>query len=285
MLTLQKGYFYNSLTSKREDDQALKLCIEETVSNLLTSDTSLKKPGILLGKIQSGKTKAFLGVIALAFDSGYDITIILTKGTKALAEQTLKRLHEDFGSFEDDSKVQVHDIMYFPKNLVPYELSQKLIIVAKKETNNLKRVLAALTETYPDLKNKKVLIVDDEADFASISFHKEKDSGIIEQGKIAKQIDEIRTRVEQSDFLQVTATPYSLYLQPGIEDCKDGLFPPKRPAFTVLLPIHKDYVGGDYYFVESENKDSPASYVYEEVSIEELEALKASKTKKSDRRS
>src|SRR3989344_4471039 len=140
---MEKGYFYNTLTDSRKDDSTLKGCIEETVAKLIESDTSLKKPGILLGKVQSGKTRAFLGVIALAFDNKYDIAIILTKGTKPLTEQTLKRLHEDFQVFEEDNKVQIHDIMFFPKNMVPYELSQKLIIVAKKETNNLKRVLNA----------------------------------------------------------------------------------------------------------------------------------------------
>ena len=225
-------------------------------------------------------------MIALAFDNDYDIAIILTKGTKPLTEQTLKRLHDDFGQFEEDNKVQIHDIMFFPKNMVPYELNQKLIIIVKKETNNLKRVIENLTNTYPDLKNKEGLIVDDEADFASISFHKEKESGLIEQGKIAKQIDEIRTRVDKSDFLQVTATPYSLYLQPDDSENDDGLFPPKRPAFTVLVPIHKDYIGGDYYFIESEKDGSVASHIYEEVSIEELEVLKATKTlKRADRRS
>ncbi len=285
-MALEKGNFYNTLTENRKDDDALKACIEETVEKLIDSDTSSKKPGILLGKVQSGKTRAFLGVMALAFDNEYDIAVILTKGTKPLTEQTLKRLHEDFGQFEEDNKVQVHDIMFFPKNMVPYELSQKLIIVAKKETNNLKRVLNNLTNTYPDLKSKKILIIDDEADFASISFHKEKESGLIEQGKIAKQIDEIRTKVEQSDFLQVTATPYSLYLQPDDDESEDGLFPPKRPAFTVLVPIHKDYVGGDYYFIESEQEGTAASHVYEEVPPEELEILKATKRlKRADRRS
>lgn len=285
-MSLQKGNFYNTLTANRKDDEELKACIEDTVEKLMASDTSTKKPGILLGKVQSGKTRTFLGVMALAFDNGYDIAIILTKGTKPLTEQTLKRLHEDFGQFEEDNKAQVYDIMFFPKNMVLYELSQKLIIVAKKEINNLKRVLNDLTNTYPDLKNKKILIIDDEADFASISFHKEKASGLVEQGKIAKQIDEIRTRVEQSDFLQVTATPYSLYLQPDDDEGEDGLFPPKRPAFTVLVPIHKDYVGGDYYFIESEKEGTAASYVYEEVPPEELEILKATKKlKRADRRS
>ena len=131
-MPIQKGNFYNTLTANRKDDDALKACIEDTVEKLMASDTSTKKPGILLGKVQSGKTRTFLGVMALAFDNGYDIAIILTKGTKPLTEQTLKRLHEDFGQFEEDNKAQVYDIMFFPKNMVPYELSQKLIIVAKK---------------------------------------------------------------------------------------------------------------------------------------------------------
>src|SRR3989339_1655846 len=139
------GTLYNKLSEKRKDSADLKSCIEKTVTKLLGSETDLKKPGILLGKVQSGKTRAFLGVMALAFDNDYDITIILTKGTKPLTEQTLKRLHEDFQVFEEDSKVQIHDIMLFPKNMVPYELSQKLIIVAKKETNNLRHVLSTLT--------------------------------------------------------------------------------------------------------------------------------------------
>lgn len=206
-MSLQKGDFYNTLTAIRHDDENLKHCIEETVTKLIASDTDSNKPGILLGKVQSGKTRTFLGVIALAFDNSYDIAIVLTKGTKPLTEQTLKRLHEDFGSFEEDAKVQIHDIMFFPKNMVQYELSQKLIIVAKKETHNLTRVLNALTTTYPDLKSKKVLIIDDEADFASISFHKDRESGLVDQGKIAKQIDELRTRVDIIVYESFHGTP------------------------------------------------------------------------------
>ena len=79
----QQG-FYDRLRIVRGDDDGLASCIEQTVSKLAAQDTSSKRPGILLGKIQSGKTRAFIGVIALAFDQGYDIAIILTKGTKAL---------------------------------------------------------------------------------------------------------------------------------------------------------------------------------------------------------
>ena len=84
-----KGEFYNNLSTKRNDSGELKLCMEDTVQKLLENDINVNKPGMLLGKIQSGKTRVFIGIIALAFDNGYDMAIVLTKGTKALSQQTL----------------------------------------------------------------------------------------------------------------------------------------------------------------------------------------------------
>ena len=105
----------------------------------------------------------------------------------------------------------------------------------------MRRILEKLASIYPDLREKKVLIIDDEADYASVSFRKHAEA--VEVGRISSQIDEVRKIVKEADYLQVTATPYSLYLQPTtLEDKFEFL--PKRPAFTVLLPIHKKYIGG-----------------------------------------
>jgi hypothetical protein len=72
-----------------------------------------------------------------------------------------------------------------------------------------------------------------------------------------------------------------LYLQPEEFEIKDIVFfKPIRPAFTVLLPKYEGYIGGDYYFEESQDRNSIASYIYEEVSPDELKTLK-----KEDRRS
>jgi hypothetical protein len=236
---------------------------------------------MLLGKIQSGKTRAFIGIIALAFDEGYDMAIVLTKGTKALTQQTYERLRRDFRAFLDADRIKICDIMHLPQSFRKFELQQKLIIVVKKETNNLKRIIKALTETYPDLSSKKLLIVDDEADYASIGFKHTEEEGI-QLNKIPKQIDELRQKVARSDFLQVTATPYSLYLQPLdiTIPTVTAVFKPIRPSFTVVLPEYPGYVGGDFYFLDSENDESIASNVYEEISVEELEILK-----EEDRRS
>jgi hypothetical protein len=125
-----------------------------------------------------------------------------------------------------------------------------------------------------------VLIVDDEADLASVRFRASRETDDIEQGTIAQQIDDLRRMLPTCAFLQVTATPYSLYLQPEnyAPTGSDFVFEPKRPAFTELLPIHPAYVGGDRYFGDH-GPDEPEYYLWHEVSKDELDALR-----KADRR-
>jgi hypothetical protein len=60
------------------------LCAEETVKELLQKATTSDHPGMLLGKVQSGKTRTFISILALAFDNGFDIAIVLSKNSRAL---------------------------------------------------------------------------------------------------------------------------------------------------------------------------------------------------------
>ncbi|MBD0328106.1 MAG: DEAD/DEAH box helicase family protein, partial [Pyrinomonadaceae bacterium] len=232
------GEFFPKFAQDKSYSSEAKEAIQKTVQQLLEQPTTASKPGMLLGKIQSGKTKTFMGVIALAFDNTFDVTIVLTKGTKALARQTLERISEEFSDFIKDDLLQVFDILTIPPGLTRYELNQKLIFVVKKQVDNLDRLSKVIFETYPALADKRMLLIDDEADYASIGFRKSKEEGIV-INKIARQIDELRKGLTNPAFLQVTATPYSLYLQPEdlkIEE-KQQAFKPIRPAFTVLVPV------------------------------------------------
>jgi hypothetical protein len=268
--------FYAELREARGDDEALQHCIESVVDQLETA-VDPDKPGMLLGKIQSGKTRAFLGIIARAFDRGFDIAIVLTKGTKTLASQTVKRIGRDFKEFIDDDRMILFDIMSTPEALTKPELRRKIIIVAKKEVNNLSRIQSLFDKDYPQLREKKVLLVDDEADLASVRFTKKKGESDYDQGAIATQMDCLRDTLPGIAFLQVTATPYALYLQP--ENYEQALptrevFYPKRPAFTELLPIHDAYVGGEDYF-GGWGADDPRYYLYVEVNDREHDALRS----------
>ncbi len=201
---------------------------------------------MLLGKVQSGKTRTFISVLALAFDNGFDIAIVLSKNSKALIEQTYKRLRSEFAMFVEDGELDIYDIMSAPKVFGKFELDSKLIFVAKKQDDNLRRLIE-LFQNHPKMATKRVIIVDDEADSASIGYSKKGD--INEANKIAAQISTLRSVIPNVSFLQVTATPYSLYLQPTEVEVDNVVeFKPMRPAFTKLVPVPLEYVGGDTYF-------------------------------------
>lgn len=112
-------------------------------------------------------------------------------------------------------------------------------------------------EHYPELSNKRILVIDDEADYASVSYEQNREKNRVELRVIANQIDEIRGKISQLFYLQVTATPYSLYLQPD-DEITGGFngYQPKRPAFTTILPTHDKYVGGELYFEKAKEKSS-----------------------------
>jgi hypothetical protein len=249
-------------------------CAEDTTAELLEQATTSDHPGMLLGKVQSGKTRTFISILALAFDSGFDIAIVLSKNSTALIEQTAKRLNSEFKMFTDDGELDIYDIMHAPNSFGAFELDSKLIFVAKKQKDNLRRLID-LFKNNPAVASKRTLIIDDEADNASIGYTKKED--LIEAQKIATQITKLRSAINESSYLQVTATPYSLYLQPTEIEVANVLeFKPTRPAFTKLVPVPSDYVGGETYFGESARSetDTLESLIHHTIDPKEFDRLK-----------
>lgn len=266
------GMFYG--VKKTDYDQKTSKCIVEAMEKLENIED---KPLMMLGKIQSGKTRSFIGVTALAFDNGYDLAIILTKNSNALAKQTVARMEQEFSGFKDDDIIDIFDIMCVPQELSKFELDKKLIIVVKKEKNNIPRMIGFI-EKYSLGNEKRCLIIDDEADFCSIGFEKNKDTEEYDLRKIASQINSLREHIS-CRFIQVTATPYALYLQPETIELKHGdKIVPIKPADTVLVPYGDKYIGGDYYFDEEKNPLN--KYLFYAVTDDELSIIKSQDRRK-----
>ena len=101
---IRAGRIFNSIQGTGKDTEELKAKVVETTARLLDFETNLDRPGMLLGKIQSGKTSAFMRIVGLGFDNGFDIAVVLTKGTVALTNQTVRRLNKTFlSSIQNDS--------------------------------------------------------------------------------------------------------------------------------------------------------------------------------------
>lgn len=270
----------------------LKKCIEDTCqycidNTLLNTKEKINKPIMMLGKIQSGKTRAFTGLIALAFDNDFDIVFILTKNSKALVQQTVSRMKQEFGPFISKRTVVVADIMKANSKISGYQLERKNIIVAKKEKNNIDKLIEFI-KNYSINESKKCLIIDDEADTTGIGYNKIKGMDEFTLRAVSAKVNEMRGNLDGCVFVEVTATPYALYLQP--EFAENNLLKPIKPQETILVPHGKEYIGGDYYFISGKDDDHPASLIFQAMSQEEGDLVadqkrKGKKSKIEDRRS
>lgn len=285
--TLKNHYSYGVMPDEK------KKCVEDTVSQLLEDEEHAEEPGLLLGKIQCGKTDTFEDIIGLSFDRGVDIAIVITKGTNALVNQTIKRMKHDYRYFkpsdnlDQKATINIFDIMKIKNGLKPAQAANKVVIVSKKNAKNLEHLIKLFAEKCPFLKKKKVLIVDDEADFASRNYKSVHLSPVMdengnpvaqdretEMAKISQQIDDFRKVPEYCRYLQVTATPYCLYLQPQGELNLNGkIVKPFKPRFTSLVPIHDKYIGGQQYLEESKNVDSMYHHLFHQVDQKCMDVL------------
>lgn len=254
-----------------------------SVASAIPSNTTRKldDPGLLLGKVQCGKTDTFVKIIGMCFDEGIDIAVVMTKGTNALATQTLTRLQKEFEAFQEpDDPDQLGIIVDDVRNrrivgFRPAEIrDNKIILVVMKEDDNV-TALINLFQNNARLKEKNVLLVDDEADFVSRSYRLEPKSKEEQLAVIAGLIDSFRRIPASCPYLLVTATPYSIILQPG--GCillNNGIALPFRPGFVELVPVHDKYIGGEQYFVESQDPNSLFSNLYVPVSEKCLDIMR-----------
>lgn len=259
---------YNYLSKKIGYSNALITCIDDTYNHLTNQpgfDTSI--PGLLLGRIQSGKTRAFVGVMAKAFDNGFDACIVLTKPDDGLVMQTKARMEQDFEDFLDDTNIYPQNVVrvYDVKkkiNLSALEVSYKNIFVLHKNQR-----LKAMKDTLDTcFVGKKVLVIDDEADFVSRTFYTKKK--VVSGGITGFRIDDLTNNPDiDCYYLQVTGTPYSLLLQPNETiEVDNGIMSCFHPRFTVLVPTHDRYVGGEHYFVKSLDMTSMCSLLTHTIS-------------------
>lgn len=263
------GYFFECVKQLNHYSEEEIEVMQRTKEQLKAHSTDTFRPGMLLGRIQSGKTRSYIGMMALALDDVFDCIVILTKNSNALARQTYVRVASEFKSAVDEDMVIVHDIIRMPK-FRKYELKQKQIIIVKKEIKNVTRLEQFFID-YPEMKMRKVMFIDDEADYASVVYSEDKDRNLIELKKIATKLDDIKALLPTAAYLQVTATPYSLYLQPDADVLAERGYQPKRPAFTVLVPTHDKYIGGKFYF---EDQSPAARSLYHAIDESELEVLR-----------
>jgi hypothetical protein len=193
--------------------------------------------GLIYGLIQSGKTGVLTVTAAISADEGYKTIIILTSDNDPLYDQTLGRARRAFPGIDILGKDDFKDADAFLERI-------KVGTCALVTTKNA-RMLNTLIENFKKgrVRGLSCLIIDDEADQASLNTKASRDDGT--RSRINESIAELRRFFEKNTYLQVTATPQALFLQtPGHEF---------RPKFTILSHPGSDYVGGEDFFGDGSN--------------------------------
>lgn len=134
--------------------------------------------GLVVGRVQSGKTAHFTGLAAKAADSGYRLVIVLAGLTNLLRKQTQERLNHDLGFIDGRWHPLTHDALDGDFERPPQEAAASVltnpglisIAVVKKNTDVLEKLTRWIGGAGTGARAScPTLVIDDEADQASVN--------------------------------------------------------------------------------------------------------------------
>ena len=263
----QKGF--EPATIQGVDDMTDKIL--DRFFNPQKTDVIINKKGLVVGQVQSGKTANYTGLVCKAADTGFNLIIVLAGIHNNLRSQTQLRLDEGFLGFDTQferastkktTKIGVGLIPGFDDAIANsyttnaekgdftsrsantagfnFNAPQPALLVVKKNSSVLKRLNTWLNTHTENgkINNKSLLMIDDEADNASINTNALGD----DPTTINKHICSILAKFNRAAYVGYTATPFANIFIP-LDD--SNLFP---RDFIINLPAPSTYIGPDKVF-------------------------------------
>ncbi len=241
-----------------------------------TSEGSWDRRGLVIGHVQSGKTANYMGVIAKAADAGYKFIIVVAGIHNNLRKQTQERIDEGFVGRSSDptNRVRIgvgleghypHPVTLtninddFSKKTADQggwrlnDFSKPIIFVIKKNVKTLAALHKWLKEMNAQgdgrISDVPMLMIDDEADNASINTNKED----LDPTRTNAMIRRILSLFEKTCYVGYTATPFAnIFINPESydNDVRDELFP---RDFIYCLDAPNTYFGPDKVFLDDQS--------------------------------
>lgn len=262
--------FLNSKGFKDEDIEE----IDKSTTRILCSvenpriASKFSQKGLVIGNIQSGKTANFTGLMSKFIDSKVDYIVVFTGIHNTLRNQTQIRIENDLiGRTQDQNGVYSNvgigtmvpdyhsnavmitntfdDLKASDNRDLENEGNETTkIFIVKKNVSTLKTLYKMLSSVAD--KNKSILIIDDEADNASIDTNANKDDKT--ETATNASIRSLIQLFDRSFYIAYTATPYAnifIDKETTSEELDDDLFP---RDFILKLEVSENYTGYEKYF-------------------------------------
>ncbi|MRV76303.1 hypothetical protein GJ700_31795 [Duganella sp. FT92W] len=239
---------------------------------------SFQGRGLVVGYVQSGKTANYTAVAARAVDAGYRVVIVLSGIHDSLRNQTQLRLERELIGNQGITQSESGPTRQWITLTAPEEdfkdppdsiLQSKgpFLSVVKKIVPVLKRLDRWIEANADFLRDKPVLVIDDEADQASINTkgnrpldpsvrEDETEDEDLSPSRTNELIRSILSKLNRVAYVAYTATPFAnILIDPEAEDRRVGidLFP---KDFVIQLPRPKGYTGTEELFgVSAQTRD------------------------------
>ena len=210
-----------------------------------------QETGLIVGYVQSGKTMSFETVATLARDNAFQIVIVVAGIATSLLGQSTGRLRRDLrlddpnrprrwrlfqNPSADDTTVQaIRDVLDDWRDPETLDKDKKTILITVLKNHRHLKKLTDLIRAL-DVERVPVLIIDDEADQASLNTE-------VSQGAESTTYScfmSLREVLPSHTYLQYTATPQA----PLLVSIIDSL----SPNFVQVLEPGNAYVGGQDFF-------------------------------------
>lgn len=250
-----------------------------------TTPGKWSRKGLVMGNVQSGKTQNFLGLINKAIDCGYKTIIVLGGHLNDLRKQTQERIDEGVLGRESkhlilenravaapigvgifNTKNTIHTGTSTMKDFnkssaesfgIKLNGSDPVIFTIKKHTGVLEGLYNYIKDEHmldPEsgvMLDGPILLIDDEADYASINtkHHKE------EVTKTNACIRKLLSLFNRNTYVGYTATPFAnIFIDPDdtFHMEQDDLFP---RDFMIKIPVPDNYLGQDFFFKNESFQD------------------------------
>jgi len=227
--------------------------------------------GMVVGHVQSGKTASMAGLISMAMDWGWNLIVVLTGTIENLRLQTHERLVYDLNR---GGNLGVRAILQpAPRSGVgdrPQDLNfakestQRHLIVSLKNVTRLRNLKQWLELDRSILSKMRILIIDDEADQASVD---SSPSNREERTRINQLIvDLTRVKARCVNYVAYTATPYANFLN---EAWPESLYPRN---FIVALPQSTEHFGPKQIFGIEGTETEGGLNIVRDIPLEDLRA-------------